>query len=207
MPSRFLVFLAAALLLAAAAAPAMAQTAAPVPREVIIKDISKAGAVIDLMDGSQWRINDIGDQKIVYDTWLPAQSVIVEPGNMLRNIYTGEEVQAVRLKKATKLPSAPEDCRRPGPARCSGRRSDRRFGRSPLSSAGRQDRQANQPGSGTGPEDPPAGRPGDQPGARPGRYALIHRLAFYCSLGGRPAAARQMILLGPPPGRPELFIR
>ena len=113
MPSRFLVFLAAALLLAAASAPAMAQTAAPVPREVIIKDISKAGAVIDLMDGSQWRINDIGDQKIVYDTWLPAQSVIVEPGNMLRNIYTGEEVQAVRLKKATKLPSPPKTAAAP----------------------------------------------------------------------------------------------
>lgn len=106
MPSRILAFVTALLLLAAFAAPTPAQAAAaPVPREVIIKDISKAGAVIDLMDGSQWRINDIDEQKTVYESWLPAQTVIVEPGNRLRNIYTGEEVQAVRLKKATKLPS------------------------------------------------------------------------------------------------------
>ena len=105
MPSRILVFLAAACLILGVAATAAAQKGAPVPREVVIKDISKAGAIIDLMDGSQWRINDIDDQKTVYDSWLPAQTVLVEPGNKLRNIYTGEEVQAIRMKKATRLPS------------------------------------------------------------------------------------------------------
>jgi len=75
-------------------------------RKALIKSVKEVGALVILMDGSQWRIDNPQDQELVYD-WLPFQSVAVKNNKVLVNLYRGDVVDARMIVKPTKVAAAP----------------------------------------------------------------------------------------------------
>ena len=102
LPRRIAVFsLLATLALALCAGPAMAEV-----KKVLIKSVKEVGAMVILMDGSEWRIDNPEDQELVYD-WLPFQTVVVKNNKVLVNLYRGDIVDARMITKPVKKAKAP----------------------------------------------------------------------------------------------------
>jgi hypothetical protein len=98
-----------ALALALCAGPASAGT-----KKVLIKSVKEVGALVVLMDGSQWRIDNPEDQELVYG-WLPFQTVAVKNNKVLVNLYRGDIVDARMISKPAKAAKAPAPMHRSGP--------------------------------------------------------------------------------------------
>lgn len=87
----------AALICALAVLPALAE---PKGKKVLIKAVKEVGTILILQDGSEWRIDELSDQRLVYD-WLPFQTVIVKKNGELVNMQRGDIVDGTLVVKPT----------------------------------------------------------------------------------------------------------
>ncbi len=62
-----------------------------------LKSVGQVGRLIELDDGSLWRVLNPEDQEIAY-TWLPYQDISVIGGNQLLNEHTGQRIDAQKVQ-------------------------------------------------------------------------------------------------------------